>query len=274
MGLLEKILRDRKINKDLSKKSVNRIIAITNQKGGVGKSTTAVNVSAYLSSYGYKTLLIDLDPQSNSTSGLGLDPTDVKESVYEVLIRDSDPRKIILDTAYKDLRILPSSIQLAGAEVELVSSLKREFRLKEAIEKIEKDYDFILIDCPPALGLLTINALAAAKEVIIPIQCEYYALEGLGQLLSTINLVKKNLNDKLMIKGAIMTMYDPRLKLAEQVIEEVKNFFSERVYKTIIPRNVRLSEAPSYGKPIMEYDPDCKGAEAYSNFTKEVIRNG
>jgi len=274
MGLLEKILRDRKINKDLSKKNVNRIIAITNQKGGVGKSTTAVNVSAYLSSYGYKTLLIDLDPQSNSTSGLGLDPTDVKESVYEVLIRDSDPRKIILDTAYKDLRILPSSIQLAGAEVELVSSLKREFRLKEAIEKIEKDYDFILIDCPPALGLLTINALAAAKEVIIPIQCEYYALEGLGQLLSTINLVKKNLNDKLIIKGAIMTMYDPRLKLAEQVIEEVKNFFSERVYKTIIPRNVRLSEAPSYGKPIMEYDPDCKGAEAYSNFTKEVIRNG
>lgn len=274
MGLLEKILRDRKINKDLSKKSVNRIIAITNQKGGVGKSTTAVNVSAYLSSYGYKTLLIDLDPQSNSTSGLGLDPTDVKGSVYEVLIRDSDPRKIILDTAYKDLRILPSSIQLAGAEVELVSSLKREFRLKEAIEKIEKDYDFILIDCPPALGLLTINALAAAKEVIIPIQCEYYALEGLGQLLSTINLVKKNLNDKLIIKGAIMTMYDPRLKLAEQVIEEVKNFFSERVYKTIIPRNVRLSEAPSYGKPIMEYDPDCKGAEAYSNFTKEVIRNG
>lgn len=274
MGLLEKILRDRKINNDLSKKSVNRIIAITNQKGGVGKSTTAVNVSAYLSSYGYKTLLIDLDPQSNSTSGLGLDPTDVKGSVYEVLIRDSDPRKIILDTAYKDLRILPSSIQLAGAEVELVSSLKREFRLKEAIEKIEKDYDFILIDCPPALGLLTINALAAAKEVIIPIQCEYYALEGLGQLLSTINLVKKNLNDKLMIKGAIMTMYDPRLKLAEQVIEEVKNFFSERVYKTIIPRNVRLSEAPSYGKPIMEYDPDCKGAEAYSNFTKEVIRNG
>jgi len=274
MGLLEKILRDRKINKDLSKKNVNRIIAITNQKGGVGKSTTAVNVSAYLSSYSYKTLLIDLDPQSNSTSGLGLDPTDVKESVYEVLIRDSDPRKIILDTAYKDLRILPSSIQLAGAEVELVSSLKREFRLKEAIEKIEKDYDFILIDCPPALGLLTINALAAAKEVIIPIQCEYYALEGLGQLLSTINLVKKNLNDKLIIKGAIMTMYDPRLKLAEQVIEEVKNFFSERVYKTIIPRNVRLSEAPSYGKPIMEYDPDCKGAEAYSNFTKEVIRNG
>ena len=151
--------------------------------------------------------------------------------------------------------------------------MKREFKLKEAIKKIEKNYDFILIDCPPALGLLTINALAAAREVIIPIQCEYYALEGLGQLLSTINLVKKNLNDKLKIKGAIMTMYDPRLKLAEQVIEEVKNYFSEKVYKTIIPRNVRLSEAPSYGKPIMEYDPDCKGAEAYNNFTREVIKN-
>ena len=274
MGLLQKILSERKLNKDLDKKKVKRIIAITNQKGGVGKSTTAVNVSAYLSSYDYKTLLIDLDPQSNSTSGLGMDPKDIKESVYEVLIHDSDPRGIILNTKYKNLNILPSSIQLAGAEVELVTSLKREFRLKEAIEKVKKDYDFILIDCPPALGLLTINALAAANEVIIPIQCEYYALEGLSQLLSTINLVKKNLNDKLIIKGAIMTMYDPRLKLAEQVIEEVKKFFSERVYKTIIPRNVRLSEAPSYGKPIMEYDPDCKGAEAYSNFTKEVIRNG
>lgn len=274
MGLLDKVLKEIKLNKTLSKKNMSRIIAITNQKGGVGKSTTAVNVSAYLSSYGYKTLLIDLDPQSNSTSGLGLNPADVKESIYEILIHDRDPKGIILDTSYKNLRILPSSIQLAGAEVELVSSLKREFKLKEAIEKIEKDYDFILIDCPPALGLLTINALAAAKEVIIPIQCEYYALEGLGQLLSTIKLVKKNLNDKLKIKGAIMTMYDPRLKLAEQVIEEVKNYFSDKVYKTVIPRNVRLSEAPSYGKPIMEYDPHCKGAEAYGNFTKEVIKNG
>ena len=267
------VLKSKKDNKALNKKCLGRIIAITNQKGGVGKSTTAVNVSAYLSSYGYRTLLIDLDPQSNSTSGLGLNPEDVKESVYEVIIQDKDPWEIILETSYKNLRILPSSIQLAGAEVELVSSLKREFKLKEAIKKIEKNYDFILIDCPPALGLLTINALAAAREVIIPIQCEYYALEGLGQLLSTINLVKKNLNDKLKIKGAIMTMYDPRLKLAEQVIEEVKNYFSEKVYKTIIPRNVRLSEAPSYGKPIMEYDPDCKGAEAYNNFTREVIKN-
>lgn len=268
------VLKNRKTREVLKKGHMGRIIAITNQKGGVGKSTTAVNVSAYMSSYGYRTLLIDLDPQSNSTSGFGINPVDIKESVYEVLIRERDPNEIILNSSYKNLKILPSSIQLAGAEVELVASLKREFKLKEAVDKIEKDYDFILIDCPPALGLLTINALTAAKEVIIPIQCEYYALEGLGQLLSTINLVKKNLNNNLKIKGAIMTMYDPRIKLSGQVIEEVKNYFSEKVYKTVIPRNVRLSEAPSYGKPIVEYDPNCKGAEAYSNFTKEVIRNG
>ena len=274
MKFFDMITKNKKQGETVNKKRLSRIIAFTNQKGGVGKSTTVVNVSAYLSSYGYKTLLVDLDPQSNSTSGLGVNPSDVKQSIYDILIHDSEPDEIILDTSYKDLKILPSSIQLAGAEVELVSSLKREFRLKEAINKIEKDYDFILIDCPPALGLLTINALTAAKEVIIPIQCEYYALEGLGQLLNTINLVKKNLNDALKIKGAIMTMYDPRIKLAEQVIEEVKNYFSEKVYKTVIPRNVRLSEAPSYGKPIMEYDPNCKGAEAYSNFTKEVIENG
>ncbi len=274
MSFLSNIIKNRKNNELLGKKKLERVIAITNQKGGVGKSTTAVNVSAYLSSYSYKTLLIDLDPQSNSTSGLGINSTDIKESIYDMLIHDREPDEVILDTQYENLKIIPSSIQLAGAEVELVSSLKREFKLKEAVSKIEKDYDFILIDCPPALGLLTINALTAAKEVIIPIQCEYYALEGLGQLLNTINLVKKNLNDNLIIKGAIMTMYDPRIKLASQVIEEVKNFFSEKVYKTVIPRNVRLSEAPSYGKPIMEYDPGCKGAEAYSNFTKEVIENG
>ncbi len=274
MKLFDMIVRNKRKDKSASRGHVGRIIAFTNQKGGVGKSTTAVNVSAYLSSYGYRTLLIDLDPQSNSTSGLGISPSDVKESIYDVLIHDRDPDEVILDTSYKDLKILPSSIQLAGAEVELVPALKREFRLREAVSKIGSDYDFILIDCPPALGLLTINALTAAKEVIIPIQCEYYALEGLGQLLNTIDLVKKNLNDTLKIKGAIMTMYDPRIKLAEQVIEEVKNYFSEKVYKTVIPRNVRLSEAPSYGKPIIEYDPGCKGAEAYSNFTKEVIENG
>jgi len=274
MSFLSNIIKNRKNEEFPERKRLERIIAITNQKGGVGKSTTAVNVSAYLSLYGYRTLIIDLDPQSNSTSGLGINSTDLKASIYDILIHERGPDEVILNTRYENLNIIPSSIQLAGAEVELVSSLKREFKLKEAVGKVQQDYDFIIIDCPPALGLLTINALTAAKEVIIPIQCEYYALEGLGQLLNTINLVKKNLNDDLTIKGAIMTMYDPRIKLASQVIEEVKNFFSEKVYKTVIPRNVRLSEAPSYGKSIMEYDPGCKGAEAYSNFTKEVIENG
>ena len=271
MDVIGKIFK--KKSKD-NEKFLNRVIAITNQKGGVGKSTTAVNMSAYLSSYGYKTLIIDLDPQSNSTSGFGINPGSVDKSIYDVIIMDLDPHEAIIDTTYKNLRLLPSSIQLAGAEVELVSSLKREYRLKEAVKRIEEEYDFIIIDCPPALGLLTINALSAAKEVIIPIQCEYYALEGLGQLLNTIDLVKKNLNEDLKISGAIMTMYDSRTKLGDQVIDEVKNYFSNKVYKTIIPRNIRLSEAPSHGKPIIDYDPDCRGAEAYNNFTKEVIGNG
>jgi len=268
MGVMNRLFHQRDPER---RKKPERIIAITNQKGGVGKSTTAVNMAAYLSSYGYRTLLIDLDPQSNSTSGMGINPGDVKDSTYDVLIDDLDPREAIVDTAYQNLKLLPSSIQLAGAEVELVTSLKREYRLMEALKKIKNEYDFIIIDCPPALGLLTINALTAAREVVIPIQCEYYALEGLGQLLNTIELVRKNLNEKLRISGAILTMYDSRTKLGEQVIEEVKNFFSEKVYKTIIPRNVRLSEAPSYGKPILDYDPDCRGALAYEDFTKEVI---
>lgn len=255
-------------------KTLKRVIALVNQKGGVGKSTTAVNMTAYLSKYGFKTLLLDLDPQSNSTSGLGINSSKTKGSVYDILIGDMDPAEIIMDTSYENLKLIPSSIQLAGAEVELVTSLKREYRLKEAVNKIKDEFDFIIIDCPPALGLLTINALTAAKEVIIPIQCEYYALEGLGQLLNTITLVQKNLNENLEIKGAIMTMYDSRIKLSEQVIEEVKKYFAKKVYKTIIPRNVRLSEAPSYGKAIIDYDPYCKGAKAYSNFTKEVIKNG
>ncbi len=275
MKFFNRIIKNKNDKEQLEKREhLKRIIAITNQKGGVGKSTTAVNISAYMGSYGYRTLLIDLDPQSNSTSGLGISPINIKESIYDILIHELEPDEVILNTGYTNLEIIPSSIQLAGAEVELVPSLKREFKLKEAVSKIENNYDFIIIDCPPALGLLTINALTAAREVIIPIQCEYYALEGLGQLLNTINLVKKNLNNDLKITGAIMTMYDPRIKLSGQVIEEVKNYFSEKVYKTIIPRNVRLSEAPSYGKPIIDYDPECKGAEAYKNFTKEVIENG
>lgn len=271
MGIFNKLFHHQEKKEG---RKTERIIAITNQKGGVGKSTTAVNISAYLSSDGYRTLLIDLDPQSNSTSGMGVNSEDVEKSTYDVLINETNAHDVIVKTSYKDLWLLPSSIQLAGAEVELVSSLKREYRLSEAVKQVKDEYDYIIIDCPPALGLLTINALTAAREVIIPIQCEYYALEGLGQLLNTIDLVKKNLNEDLKISGAIMTMYDSRTKLGEQVIEEVKSFFDEKVYETIIPRNIRLSEAPSYGKPIIDYDPGCRGAEAYKKFTKEVIENG
>jgi len=252
----------------------NRVIAIANQKGGVGKSTTAVNLSSYLGQFGFKTLIVDMDPQSNTTSGLGIIDISGKSSIYNVLISGENILQVITKTQCGNLEAVPSSIQLAGAEVELVTSMKREYKLKEAIDKYKKDYDYIVIDCPPALGLLTINALSAATEVIIPIQCEYYALEGLGQLINTIKLVRENLNPDLVIAGALMTMYDPRIKLAEQVIVEVKKYFPDKVYKTIIPRNVRLSEAPSYGKPIFLYDPECKGAQAYKSFTKEVIENG
>lgn len=257
-----------------SNKFIGKVIAITNQKGGVGKSTTAVNVSSCLGNLDYKTLLVDLDPQYNSTSGLGISYDDIKSSIYNIIILNSDPREILLETSFKNLFVIPSSIQLAGAEVELVSVLKREYKLAMGIDKIRDSFDFIIIDCPPALGLLTINALTCADEVLIPIQCEYYALEGLGQLLSTINLVRENLNERLEINGVVMTMYDSRTKLSEQVVEEVKAYFPDKVYKTIIPRNIRLSEAPSYGKPISEYDPRCKGAAAYKKLTKEVIENG
>ena len=253
---------------------LGRVIAIANQKGGVGKSTTAVNLSSYLGDNGYKTLIVDFDPQSNSTSGIGLEKDNIRLSIYDVLINNLDPAKAILETPYKNLYILPSSIQLAGAEVELVSSMKREYKFKHAIDKIRSQFDFTIVDCPPALGLLTVNALTGANEVLIPIQCEYYALEGLGQLMNTINLIKENLNEQLVITGVVMTMYDQRTRLSEQVIEEVRSYFPDKVYKTIIPRNVRLSEAPSYGKPIIYYDPECKGAQAYKSLTKEVIANG
>ena len=253
---------------------LGRIIAIANQKGGVGKSTTAVNLSSYLGDNGYKTLIIDFDPQSNSTSGIGLEKDNIRLSIYDVLINNLEPAKAILKTPYKNLYILPSSIQLAGAEVELASSMKREYKFKHAIDKIKSQFDFTVVDCPPALGLLTVNALTGANEVLIPIQCEYYALEGLGQLMNTITLIKENLNEQLEITGVVMTMYDQRTRLSEQVIEEVRSYFPDKVYKTIIPRNIRLSEAPSYGKPIIYYDPECKGAQAYKSLTKEVIANG
>jgi chromosome partitioning protein len=270
MSIMEKIFH--KKEEDGGRKT-GRVIAITNQKGGVGKSTTAVNMSAYLSFFGHRTLLIDLDPQSNSSSGMGISAGDAQNSTYDILINNLDPHEAIVKTSYDGLYLLPSSIQLAGAEVEMVSSLRREYLLSEAVKKIEEEYEYIIIDCPPALGLLTINALSAAREVIIPIQCEYYALEGLGQLLNTIELVRKNLNEDLRISGAIMTMYDSRTRLGDQVVDEVKSHFKEKVYNTTIPRNIRLSEAPSYGKPILDYDPGCRGAEAYKEFTKEVINN-
>ena len=256
------------------RKNLKRVIAIANQKGGVGKSTTAVNMSGYLGDIGFKTLIIDFDPQSNSTSGLGIDKDRIKTSIYDVIINNKDPKDAVIKTGYKNLYIIPSSIQLAGAEVEMVSSMKREYKLKSAIDAVKDDFDFIIIDCPPALSLLTINALTGAGEVLIPIQCEYYALEGLGQLINTIDLIKQNLNDGLRITGVVMTMFDQRTKLSEQVIEEVREYFPDKVYNTIIPRNIRLSEAPSYGKPIIDYDPNCKGAEAYRRLTEEVIEHG
>lgn len=252
----------------------SRVIALANQKGGVGKTTTAVNLAAYLAAEGYKVLLVDMDPQANSTSGLGIEVAGVTESIYDALVDEEEISGMVLDTKVPNLYAIPSSVQLAGAEIELVPALSREFRLKKALGPITKEYDYVFIDCPPALGLLTINALAAANEVLIPIQCEYYALEGLSQLFKTINLVQASLNPDLTITGVLLTMFDPRTNLSEQVAEEVQKFFPHQVYESVIPRNVRLSEAPSYGLPILLYDPECKGAEAYKNLAKEVIGHG
>lgn len=257
-----------------AKKKIARVIALANQKGGVGKSTTAINMSASLAEMGENIVLIDVDPQANTTSGLGVDKYKVDKSIYDAIIGKANIKELVLNTRVEGLSLIPSNIHLAGAEIELVNMMMREHRLRKVIEPIRNNYDFIIIDCPPALGILTINALVAADEVIVPIQCEYYALEGLGQLIKTIELVKNNLNNNLEISGFVMTMYDSRTKLASQVVEEVKRYFGEKVYKTIIPRNVRVSEAPSYGLPVIFYDPNCKGSLAYKNFTKEVINHG
>lgn len=247
-----------------------KIISVANQKGGVGKTTTTVNLSTILAKKGKKVLLIDADPQGNATSGLGVEK-DVEYSVYDILVNETPMEKACQNTSIKNLTVCPSNISLAGAEVELVSMMSREQRLKEKLDEVKENYDFILIDCPPSLGLITLNAFTASNSVLIPVQCEYYALEGLGQLLNTVNLVKKHLNKEIEVEGALLTMYDIRTNLSNQVVKEVKKYFGDKVYKTVIPRNVRLSEAPSFGMPITIYDPRSKGAKSYIKFAKEFL---
>jgi chromosome partitioning protein len=249
---------------------MSKVIAVANQKGGVGKTTTSINLSACLAEIGYKTLLLDIDPQSNTTSGLGFDPRKLAKSIYHVLIDNTPITETVMDTAVKLLSLVPSNSDLVGAEVEMVSLIARETKLRSALQSVRSQYDYIIIDCPPSLGLITLNALTASDSVLIPIQCEYYALEGLGQLLETVALVKDNLNPNLEIEGILLTMQDKRVKLSEQVISEVRNYFKGRVYDTNIPRNVKLSEAPSFGKPVILYDPRSAGAKAYMKLAKEV----
>lgn len=250
---------------------MGKVIAIANQKGGVGKTTTAVNLSACLGKRGKKTLIIDIDPQGNTTSGLGVDPRGVELSVYDCIINDVSMKDVIIKTEFDNLWICPSNINLAGAELELVMKEEREYVLKRAIMEIKEQFDFILIDCPPSLGLITLNSFTATDSILVPIQCEYYALEGLSQLTNTIKMVKKKLNPTLSMEGVLPTMFDARTNLSIQVVDEVKKFFGNKVYSTIIPRNVRLSEAPSFGQPIIEYDKHSRGAECYMDLADEVI---
>jgi chromosome partitioning protein len=252
---------------------VGKIIAVANQKGGVGKTTTAVNLSAFLSISDRKTLLVDIDPQANAGSGLGVNVPEGSKCVYEVLVDEVPIEEAIVKTVVPGLDLVAAHQRLVGAEIELVGMMARELRLKKALEAVRDRYDYIVIDCPPSLGLLTVNALAAADSVMIPVQCEYYALEGLGQLINAIKLVQKNLNPDLAIEGVLLTMYDSRLNLSMQVAEETRKFFDDKVYKSMIPRNVRLSEAPSFGKPILLYDVMCPGARSYIELAKEVMRH-
>ena len=250
---------------------MGKVISVANQKGGVGKTTTTVNLRTILAKKGKKVLLIDADPQGNATSGLGVEK-DVEPSTYDILVNDAELQESLQDTIIKNLKVCPANMNLAGAEVELVSMMSREQRLKEKLEPLKEKFDYVLIDCPPSLGLITLNSFTASDSVLIPVQCEYFALEGLGQLLNTINLVKKHLNKEIRIEGALLTMYDMRTNLSNQVVKEVKKYFEDKVYKTVIPRNVRLSEAPSYGMPITEYDPKSKGAKSYLKFAKEFLK--
>jgi len=252
---------------------MGKVIAIANQKGGVGKTTTAVNLAACLSRAGKKVLLVDIDPQGNSTSGLGIDKRRCEKTVYDCLINEEKIENISVETEYENLWVCPSNLDLSGAEIELISVMGRENRLKESLMSARDVFDYILIDAPPSLGLITINTLTAADSVIIPVQCEFYALEGVSQLIETIKRIKKALNPNLYIQGIVMTMYDARTNLAMQVVDEVKRFFPGKVYRTIIPRNVRISEAPGFGKPVIYYDESSKGAEAYAELALELIES-
>ena len=247
-----------------------RIIAVANQKGGVGKTTTSINVSASLAELGYRTLVVDLDPQGNASSGVGVETRGIDTSMYDVLLHDAPMEDCIEPASLKNLFVAPSNLDLAGAEIELVPLMAREHRLKKAVDSVLDDFDFVIIDCPPSLGLLTVNALVAAKEVLVPIQCEYYALEGLGQLLRNVDLVKRNLNPALEVSTIVCTMFDSKTKLSNEVVAEVREHFGDKVCQTVIPRNVRLSEAPSHHQPINVYDPSSKGAVAYRLVAKEV----
>ena len=254
---------------------MGKIIAIANQKGGVGKTTTSINLAASLAVLEYKTLLVDADPQANSTSGIGFDPRTINASVYECLVNDLDPHEAIQSTETPNLDLLPAHIDLVGAEIEMINMHEREYKMKKILDQVKQDYDFIIIDCSPSLGLITINALSASDSVIIPVQCEYFALEGLGKLLNTIKIVQNRLNTSLEIEGILLTMYDVRLRLSNQVVEEVKTHFTDLVFDTIIQRNTRLSEAPSFGISVIMHDASCKGAINYLNLAREILqKNG
>lgn len=253
---------------------MGRTIVVANQKGGVGKTTTAINLSASLAALGKRVLVVDMDPQGNTTSGLGIDKDHMENTVYELLLEECSMEECIQREIFENLSILPANVNLAGAEIELIGADSKEFRLKNALDQVKEEYDFILIDCPPSLNMLTINSMCAGNTVLVPIQCEYYALEGLSQLIHTIDLVKERLNSELEIEGVVFTMYDARTNLSLQVVENVKSNLNQNIYKSIIPRNVRLAEAPSYGMPITEYDAKSTGAEAYRLLAEEVIHRG